>query len=212
MSENESMPAEKSPSPARRRAVFFDRDGTLNHDPGYLHRPEHFEWIEGVPAAIRSLNDAEILVLVVTNQSAVARGICSERDVRQLHAFMETDLTKHGAWIDAFYYSPFHPEGTVAPYNRVSQCRKPGTAMIDRAVGEWAVDRAASFMVGDRASDMEAGKRAGLTSLLVQTGLASPSDPDELVTGEASRPARDIADHLVPDAAAAVQYVLSVDG
>lgn len=199
------MPQDFPKSNSRRKAVFFDRDGTLNHDPGYLHQPEHFSWIDGAPPAIRALNDAGYLVLVVTNQSAVARGICAERDVRHLHAFMQEDLAARGGRIDAFYYSPFHPDGTVAPYNRISPCRKPGTAMIDRAVGEWGVDRSASFMMGDRASDIEAGAHAGLTTIGVQTGVAADPDHPEL----ASLPVP--PDHIAPTVADAVQWILSRD-
>ena len=94
-----------------RPAVFFDRDGVLNRDLGYLHRPEEFEWLEGAKKAIRLCNDSGYLVFVVTNQAGVARGFYGEEDVHRLHAWMNEELAREGAHVDAFEFCPHHPEG-----------------------------------------------------------------------------------------------------
>ena len=178
------------------RAVFLDRDGVLNVEVDYLYRREDFVWIPGAPEAIRRLNDAGLLTLVVTNQAGVARGFYTEADVHRLHAFMQAELAAYGAHIDAFYYSPFHPEGTVEAYRRVTDCRKPGTLLFEQAIAEWQVDPARSFLVGDKESDIEPGRRLGLTTFLVETGY-----------GRSERTITD-ADYIVSDVAAAVDHLL----
>src|SRR5690606_15961274 len=140
-----------------RRAVFLDRDGVLNVEVNYLYRVEDFAWIPGAPEAVRRLNEAGFVTLVVTNQAGVARGYFTEADVECLHRHMQAELARAGAHIDAFYYSPYHPEGTVEAYRRASDCRKPGTALFERALREWRVDPARSFVVGDKNSDVEPG-------------------------------------------------------
>ena len=101
-----------------RPAIFFDRDGTLNVDTHYLYKPEEFRWIKDAPAALRWANDHGYLTVVVTNQSGVARGFYTEEDVEKLHRWMNERLGESGAHIDAFYYCPHHPEGTVAKYRK----------------------------------------------------------------------------------------------
>lgn len=153
------------------RAVFLDRDGTLNREIKYLYRPEDFAWVPGAPEAVRSLNEAGLLTIVVTNQAGVARGYFTEDDVHRLHAFMQEVLQKEtGGHFDAFYYCPYHVEGVVEAYRRHSPDRKPGAGMFERALGEWSIDPARSFVVGDRNTDLEPGRRLGMTTLLVETG------------------------------------------
>lgn len=183
-------------TPASRRAVFLDRDGTLNREVNYLFRPDQFVWIPGAPEAVQRLNEAGLLVVVVTNQSGVARGYFAEEDVRRLHAWMQVALQQAGAYIDAFYYSPYHPEGTVAAYRRHSPDRKPGSGMFERALQEWAIDPARSFVVGDRNTDLEPGRRLGMTTLLVETGYGTHEKADTP------------ADYVVPDVGAAVAHIL----
>ena len=113
----------------RRPAAFLDRDGVLNVDHGYAHRPEQLEWVEGAAEAVRLLNEAGYYVLVVTNQSGVARGFFDEAAVKSFHAHMQDGLSAHGAHIDAFYYCPHHPEGTIKPLAVRCRCRKPAPGM-----------------------------------------------------------------------------------
>ena len=156
---------------AGRGAVFFDRDGVLNEDRGYVHRIEDFRWIEGAPEAIRLVNAAGLLAIVATNQSGVARGLYGEADVEALHAWMARELEAHGARIDAFYSCPYHEGGTVARYVAIDHPdRKPNPGMILRAMADFGVDPKKSLLVGDRASDLEAGARAGVAVRLFAGG------------------------------------------
>ena len=149
-----------------RPAVFFDRDGVLNHDAGYVHTPEAFAWTDEAVEAVRQVNDAGWLAFVVTNQSGIARGYYGPEDVTRLHQWMQHELGRHGAHIDAYYYCPHHPEARVEAYRHPDPPdRKPNPGMILRALGEWPVDLPRSIMVGDKASDLEAARRAGLRSL-----------------------------------------------
>lgn len=144
----------------RRPAAFLDRDGILNHDTGYVHRPEQFVWIKGAMDAVRWLNDAGYYVFVVTNQSGVARGYFDEQAVCDLHRWMQGELQKHGAHIDAFEYCPFHPDGVVDYYRTASELRKPRPGMILKLQRNWSTDTARSLLIGDKDSDIEAARHA----------------------------------------------------
>jgi len=156
-----------------RSAVFLDRDGTLNEDHGYIHRIEDLVWIDGAKEAVQKLNEAGLPVIVVTNQAGVARGYYSEDDVRRFHAHMQSELNRVGADIDAFYFCPYHPEGSVPEYRRQVPERKPGTGMFEAAMAAHHVDPKASYMVGDKNSDMEPGIALGMTTFLVETGYGA---------------------------------------
>jgi len=145
----------KSPSTSR-PAAFLDRDGVLNVDRGYVYRPEDLQWIDGAAAAIRLLNEAGYHVIVITNQSGIARGLYTESDMHRLHDYMRGELARQGARIDAIYYCPHHPEGTVARYTMTCRCRKPGTGMLEQAAAEFAIDLGRSFFIGDKDADMQA--------------------------------------------------------
>lgn len=151
-------------------AVIFDRDGVLNHDSGYAHRPEQIVWIDGAMAAVKAVNDAGLLAFVATNQSGVARGLYTEDDVRALHRWMNDQLAAAGARIDAFAWSPYHPEGVVEAYRRASDCRKPGPRMLLDLMAAYGVDPARVLMVGDNDSDMQAARAAGIEGLLFEGG------------------------------------------
>ena len=155
---------------ALRRAVFFDRDGTLNVDTGYLYRQEDFRWIPGAVDAIRHCNRLGCLVIVVTNQSGVARGYFKEEDVHSLHRWMNEELEKQGAHIDAFYYCPHHPKGTVAEYAKECACRKPAPGLVDMACRDYSIDRKRSLMIGDKDRDVECAHRAGVRGILYPGG------------------------------------------
>ena len=152
------------------KAIFFDRDGTLNVDVHYLHDPADFAWMPGAIEAIRWANDHGYIVIVVTNQSGVARGYYDEAAVRRLHAWMNTELRAYGAHIDAFYYCPHHAEGKIPAYAKECDCRKPAPGMILRALAEHAVDPAASFLFGDGTRDVDAAERAGVRGVLYRGG------------------------------------------
>ena len=150
------------PAFTRRPAAFLDRDGVINHDDNYVHRPEQIRWIDGAREAIRWLNDAGYYVFAVTNQAGVARGYYGEDDVKSLHGWMQGELQGAGAHIDCFEYCPYHPEGVVERYRRVSEMRKPGPGMILKLQKEWNVEMDGSFMIGDRDIDMQAAAAAGI--------------------------------------------------
>jgi D-glycero-D-manno-heptose 1,7-bisphosphate phosphatase len=154
-------------------AAFLDRDGVLNVDHGYVYRPEQLEWIEGAPEAVRLLNEAGYTVIVITNQSGVARGFYDEAAVHRFHAHMQAELERHGAHIDAFYYCPHHPEGTVAEYALRCDCRKPGTGLLERAVREWPIDLTHSFLIGDKPDDLKAAAAFNIEGLLFDNRSAS---------------------------------------
>ncbi|SHK55659.1 D-glycero-D-manno-heptose 1,7-bisphosphate phosphatase [Selenomonas ruminantium] len=147
------------------KAVFFDRDGTLNVDTEYLHRTEDFIWIEDAREAIKYVNDRGYLAILATNQSGVARGYYPEEDVKIIYDWMNQDLAKIGAHLDALYYCPHHPQGPLPAYRKVCTCRKPDTGMIDEACKRFHIDRSQSYFVGDSDRDMECAQRAGLTGI-----------------------------------------------
>jgi D-glycero-D-manno-heptose 1,7-bisphosphate phosphatase len=149
-----------------RPAVFFDRDGVLNRDKGYTYRSEDIEWVDGAAKTIGYFNRKGFVVVVVTNQSGIARGYYTEQDVITLHNWMNVELKKRGAHIDSFYYCPHHPSGTVADLSRRCECRKPEPGMIKRAIAEWNIDPSRSFLVGDKESDILAAQAAGITGYL----------------------------------------------
>ena len=151
-------------------AVFFDRDGTLNVDKNYLHKIEEFEWLADAPEAICWANARDYLVIVITNQSGVARGYFGEDDVKRLHAWMNDDLARFGAHIDAFYYCPHLPNGSVAAYATECDCRKPKPGLIERACADFPIDRKASVLIGDKSRDVECADAAGIRGVLYEGG------------------------------------------
>ena len=154
----------------KKRAAFFDRDGTLNVDKGYLYRKEDFAWLEDAVDAIRACNEADALVIVVTNQSGVARGYYKEADIRALHDWMNDDLANYGAHIDGFYYCPHLPDGTVEKYAVICDCRKPKPGLIKEACRDFPIDRSRSFLIGDSPRDLECAERAGVKSYRYEGG------------------------------------------
>lgn len=153
-----------------RPAVFFDRDGVLNHDAGYTHQIEDFRWMETARQAVKFCNEAGYFVFVVTNQAGVAYGYYDEKAVRQLHRHMNDKLLEQGARIDDFRYCPHHPEGLVPAFTKSCDCRKPRPGMIFSLLHTWPVIAAGSVMFGDKQSDIEAAEAAGLPGVLFPGG------------------------------------------
>ncbi|MBO6304769.1 MAG: HAD family hydrolase [Selenomonadaceae bacterium] len=144
------------------KAVFLDRDGTINEDMAYLYKPEDFRWIAGAKEAIKYARDKGYLVIIVTNQSGVARGYFTEDDVKALHNFINDELQKINTKIDAFYYCPHHPKSNIPKYKAECNCRKPKSGMILQAAKDFDIDLSASFIFGDKERDILAGYGAGV--------------------------------------------------
>lgn len=151
------------------RAALFDRDGVLIVDAGYLSHPGEIRWIEGAQRALSRLAALDYRRFVVTNQSGVAKGYFAEAAVGQVHDAMQAALPL-AARIDAFAYCPHHPDGIVARYTCVCECRKPAPGMLERLIADHRIDRGASFLIGDRLSDLEAADRAGIRAFLFGGG------------------------------------------
>ncbi len=154
------------------RAVFLDRDGTVNVEVGYLSDLNQLRLIPDAGAAIKRLNEEGLKVVLVTNQSGVARGYFSESLVQEANVRLKQMLLKDGASVDGIYYCPHHPTAGNSHYTTACDCRKPGTGMIDRAAIDLRIDVKRSFVVGDKWSDVELGQRAGARSILVKSGFA----------------------------------------
>jgi len=141
-----------------RRAAFFDRDGTINVDYGHVYKTEQLKFIPGIPELIRQYNREGVLVIVVTNQAGIAKGLYTEKQMEAFHAYLNAQLiSNYGAYIDAYYYCPHHPDFTGP-----CLCRKPAPGMILKAAREYQIDLGASVMYGDKESDREAARRAGI--------------------------------------------------
>lgn len=157
-----------------KKAVFLDRDGTINFDVGYLSRISDISIFEGVVSSLKSLKDASYLNLIITNQSGIARGLFSESDLHNLHDEFKRLLSYGGiALIDDFFYSPYHIDGIIKEYSIESSTRKPGTGMIEEAVNKYGIDVSKSYFIGDSIVDMKCAENAGLKKILVMTGYGS---------------------------------------
>jgi D-glycero-D-manno-heptose 1,7-bisphosphate phosphatase len=145
-----------------RAAVFLDRDGVVNWDDGYTHRIEDFRILPGVVEELRRLRSLGYLLVLVTNQAGIARGYYTEQDYEAFTKHLLSELAGQGAALDAVYYCPHHPEGTVARYATQCDCRKPRPGMILAAMREHGIDASQSWLVGDKLSDVQAGVAAGI--------------------------------------------------
>ena len=181
-------------------AVFLDRDGTLIEEVGYLDRPERVELYPWSTDAIRALNRGGLRIVMVTNQSGVARGFFSEAVVERVHRHIAELLGAGGATIDAYYYCPHHPDGKVAEFARACECRKPGRGLVDRAARELGIDPERSFTVGDRWLDVALARAVGARGILVRTGYG--------VTEEARPPQGLAADAVVDNLVGAASWIL----
>jgi D-glycero-D-manno-heptose 1,7-bisphosphate phosphatase len=157
----------------KRKAVFLDRDGTVNVEVQYLSKTSDFQLIPGVAPALKRLKEAGFLLVVVTNQSGIGRGYYDEEALAAIHAHMQAELTNLGAAIDACYFCPHHPVHALGDYKKECGCRKPLSGMLRQAAEDLDIDLSASFMIGDKLTDVQAGINAGCTSLMVLTGYGS---------------------------------------
>ena len=154
-----------------RKAAFIDRDGVLNEERAFVHRAEDFVFVPGAVQALRALQAQGYLLVVVTNQSGIARGLYSEGDYHALTRHMRERLEAEGTHLDAVEYCPHLPDAPVERYRLECDCRKPKPGMLNRAIRALDIDPRASFLVGDRLSDIEAGRAAGIgRCFLVRTG------------------------------------------
>ena len=153
-----------------RRAVFLDRDGTLNREVNYLADPEQLQLLPGVAAGLARLAQDGRLLCVVTNQSGVARGLVSEAVLEEIHARLRRLLSKEGVHLDWIGHCPHHPEHGPVDMRRDCDCRKPKPGLLLRAAADLNIDLSGSWMVGDSARDLQAGRTAGCRSILVGTG------------------------------------------
>lgn len=153
-----------------RRAIFLDRDGTLIEHVEYLNRVADVSVDPSSYEALRKINRSGSLAVVVTNQSAVARGLLSVEELQEIHRNITRMFLEQGARIDAFYFCPHHPDMGTDPCKRSCGCRKPNPGMLLEAARQLGIDLSASHMVGDTLDDVEAGHRAGCRSVLVRTG------------------------------------------
>ena len=158
------------------KAVFLDRDGTIIKDENYLSDPNDIEIIDGAVEALKNLQENNYKLVVVSNQSGVARGKFGIEDVEKVNLHLSEMLAKHNVFIDAFYYCPHHPNGTVAEFSGVCQCRKPSTGMVEEAVYQLAIDPRKSFVIGDKLADLHLGKLMGGKSILVRTGYGKEEE------------------------------------
>ncbi|HEY1889198.1 MAG TPA: D-glycero-beta-D-manno-heptose 1,7-bisphosphate 7-phosphatase [Steroidobacteraceae bacterium] len=160
-----------------RKAAFIDRDGVLNEERAFVHRIEDFALLPGAVAALRLIKEAGYLLVVVTNQSGIARGLYSEADYLALTGHIRAQLEGAGVPLDAVEYCPHLPDAPVARYRVDCDCRKPKPGMLRRAIQALDVEPGASFLVGDRLSDIEAGRATGVgRCFLVRTGYTLPDD------------------------------------
>ena len=192
----------RRPGSCRMPAVFLDRDGTMIEDVGYLDALSRVVYYPWTVDAIRTLNRAGFRVVVVTNQSGIARGFFTEAFVQETHRSIDARLAAGGARVDGYYSCPHHPAGRVAEFARACDCRKPGPGMIDNAAGDLDLDPARSFVVGDTWLDIGLARSVGARGILVRTGAGA--------AWEARPPNGLAADAVVDNLAAAVSWILSI--
>ncbi|HYK91509.1 MAG TPA: HAD family hydrolase [Acidobacteriota bacterium] len=185
------------------RAVFLDRDGTVSEEVGYVNHIDRFRVYPWTTQAIRKLNGAGLQVIIITNQAGVARGYFPECLVHETHQELKRQLALGGAVLDAIYFCPHHPEGTVRPYRIHCSCRKPETGLIEQAAQERHLDLSKSFVVGDRYQDLRMGFKVNARTILVLSGYGQ----GELLYQKETWPRQ--PDHIAANLLDAVDWILS---
>jgi D-glycero-D-manno-heptose 1,7-bisphosphate phosphatase len=158
-------------------AIFLDRDGVLNHEVGYLHLPEDVRWVEGIIPLCLTAQRLGYKLVVITNQSGIARGLYTEQHFHDLMAWMRAELSVHGITLDAVYYCPYHPEHGIGPYKREHEDRKPSPGMILRGARDLDLDLTRSILIGDRCSDIAASHAAHLRQAFLLAGTETQPCP-----------------------------------
>ncbi|MBC8548513.1 MAG: HAD family hydrolase [Candidatus Brocadiales bacterium] len=180
----------------RVKAVFLDRDGTINYERNYVHKIEDFELIPGTLEALRLLTEYNIKIYIITNQAGIARGYFTEEQFHDLTQYMLSRFDEIECKIEKVLYCPHHPDGTIPEYTRKCQCRKPGTKLIEEVMIKEKLNAGEIALVGDRDSDIEAGLRLGITTYLVLTGYGREHKDDTK------------ADYIKPDMLSAIKHLL----
>lgn len=178
------------------RAVFIDRDGTINQERHYIYRIEEFELIPGVIEALRLLTQQKVKIYIITNQSGIARGYFTEEQYLQLTDYMLDIFKKEGVMIEKVLYCPHHPEGSIIEYRQDCLCRKPNTKLIEDIISENNYKAEEIALIGDKEIDVETGARLGITSYLVLTGYGKEYKEDTKAT------------YIQPDLLKAVTHLL----
>jgi len=208
---NSAKKKPSKPSIQLRPAVFLDRDGTISQELGAKSEtvwkevggnPEKLRLLPGAGASIRRLNEAGFIIVIISNQSGVARGFFDEAGVRRVNEELSRRLKRYGAHIAAVYYCPHHPSGKVREYTKKCACRKPSDGMFRQAARELKLDFAKSFAMGDNVRDLTPAKKLGCKTALVLTGKGKSM----------IEAAQEIADIIVPDISAATSWILKNKG
>ncbi len=187
------------------RALFLDRDGTINEEVHFLSSPNEVRLIPGSAKAIREARQHGYKVFIITNQSGIARGYLTEIDLHQVHKRLLHLLAEEKAFIDDIYYCPHHPEVGIPPLNTVCPCRKPKPGMLLKAQQEHGVNLSQSFVIGDRLIDVETGYNGGARSILVLTGYGR-TERSQLETSPTVKP-----EYIAQNLLDAVHYILSLN-
>lgn len=182
----------------RAAAIFLDRDGTIIEDLGYLRDCCQVRLLGGVVEALQLLQEAGFRLVVVTNQSGVARGFFNEIELAAVHTHLRQLLNEQGVRLDGIYYCPYHPDGVVKTYRKASDWRKPGCGMLKSAAADLRLDLRASWMIGDSLRDVEAGRAAGCRTVLLRSAV--PDEPAVL----------DVADVVAADMVQASSRILAM--
>ena len=182
----------------KNKAVFVDRDGTINVDGPYLADPDKFEMYPGVGEGIKKLKENGFKIIVITNQSGIARGYFTEDDLAKVHDKMKKEFQKFNVELDGIYYCPHHPDGNC-------NCRKPKTELFEKAIKEHDIDVKKSYTVGDKIQDVEAGKKIGVKTILIPV-----SNTSEEIVGLKNR-VEYSPDYIADDFANAVEWILNME-
>jgi D,D-heptose 1,7-bisphosphate phosphatase len=177
------------------KAVFIDRDGTINVDVHYLDNPDNFRMYPGVGEGVKELQDNEFKIIVITNQSGIGRGYFTEKQLFRIHERMKQEFQKFGVSLDGIYYCPHHPEDHC-------NCRKPKTGLFEKAIPAHSIDVKKSYMIGDKILDVEAGKRIGVRTILVP----EPHENEELLSKKSEWAVQ--PDFIAEDFVDAVNWIL----
>lgn len=181
------------------KAVFIDRDGTINADKGYVSKIENFELIPGVLEALKLLTNHGIKMYIITNQAGIAKGLYTEEQYHVLTEYMVNFFKKEGIKIEKVLYCPHHPEGVVPEYTRNCNCRKPNTKLFEDVIKQNGYLKSELILIGDKNSDIEAGNRLDIVTYLVQTGYGKEHQTDTKST------------YIEKDLLSAVKHIISVN-